>query len=173
MFKYDENIEQRMGITLVSDSVVRKEYSYGSRNAFEWIQKLCNHLIANPDPMVVPVYKFEVLEIHDKPDSRWGTYRYAYEMKRLFMLNREEKELISTLVQTNGYNPVERDHPHEKIKRGWQEIPDLMNFMNQVFADKQYNDIHNQNFLKDENGEYKIIDLEGFSEYRGLGRYSY
>lgn len=173
MFKYDENLDQRFGITLVSDTIVRKEASYGSQNAFEWIQKLTNHLIANPDPMVVPVYKFEVLEIKQPNGSRWGTFRYAYEMKRLFMLDRAEKQLINDIIRADNYRPVDRVHHSPEITRGWRELPQLMEFMNRVLSDKLYTDIHNNNFLKDDDGSYRIIDLEGFSEYPGLGKYSY
>lgn len=173
MYRYDENLTQRFGLTLVSDQVVRKEYQYGSRNAFNWMQKLCNHLIANPDPMVVPVYRFEVLEIKEESPNGWGTFKYAYEMKRLFMLEREEKELISALTRDNGYHPADKDHPSADIRKGWRELPQLMEFMNRVLADKHYGDVHNGNFLRDEDGSYRIIDLEGFSEYPGLGKYTY
>jgi hypothetical protein len=46
---------------------------------------------------------------------------------------------------------------------GWKEYPKLMNFINTVFSQKRYTDIHSGNFMKDEDGEYRIIDLEGFS----------
>lgn len=168
MFKYDENVEQRYGIKLLSDQVVRKEASFSQRNSLDWIMRLCNHLIANPDPMVVPIYRFEVLE--EKPDngSNWGVYRYAYEMMRLPMLDKEEKELITRAI--GHYRPTTRDVPDATLQRGWRELPKLMEFMNKVLADGHYTDLHNGNFLKDQDGEYRIIDLEGFHTYPGLGR---
>lgn len=168
MFKYDENVEQRYGIKLISDVVVRKEANFSQRSNFNWIRKLCLHLIANPDPMVVPIYSFEVLE--EKPESDkspWGTYRYAYEMMRLPMLDRDEKSLITTLI--GHYHPVTRDNPKPEIQKGWRELPKLVEFMNVVLGQGNYTDLHNNNFLKDQEGNYRIIDLEGFRKYPGVG----
>ncbi len=170
MFKYDENIESRYGIKLISDQVVRKEAGFSQRESFNWIKKLVNHLIVNPDPMVVPVYRFEVLqEEDDKNNERWGTFRYAYEMMRLPMLDRAEKSLISTMCSL--YHPVTRDNPNPDVQKGWRELPKLMEFMNKVLADGHYTDLHNNNFLKDQEGEYRIIDLEGFRRYPGVGEF--
>ena len=168
MFKYDDNVEQRYGITLVSDLVIRKEANFSQRSNFNWIRKLCLHLIANPDPMVVPIYSFEVLE--EKPErenSPWGLYRYAYEMMRLPMLDRDEKNLINKLCGI--YHPVTRDNPDPDVQRGWKELPKLVEFMNVVLAQGNYTDLHNNNFLKDQEGNYRIIDLEGFRRYPGVG----
>ena len=171
MFKYDENIESRYGIKLISDQVVRKTASFSQRSSFEWIRQLSNHLIANPDPMVVPIYRFEVLEERETESARWGTYRYAYEMKRLPMLDKNEKELITKVI--SNYGPVDRDTPDPILRGGWRELPKLMEFMNKVLADGNYTDLHNNNFLKDQEGNYLIIDIEGFSRYPGLGSASY
>jgi hypothetical protein len=166
--KYDDNVEARYGIKLVSDRVVRKEAQFSTRESFEWIRNLVLHMLANPNPMVVPVYRFEVMEETNEADnSRWGVYKYAYEMMRLPMLTNEEKSLITTLIL--GRKPVDRDDPRPKIQDGWKEYPTLVEFMNRVLADGYYTDLHDNNFLKDEEGNYRIIDLEGFGSYPGLG----
>lgn len=169
MFKYDENIESRYGIKLISDQVVRKEAGFSQKGSLDWIRKLCNHVIANPDPMVVPVYRFEVLEERDDSNGRWGTYRYAYEMMRLPMLDRYEKQLISDVI--SHYKPVPLDVADPNLVRGWRELPELMKFMNKVLAEGHYTDLHNNNFLKDQEGNYRIIDLEGFRRYPGVGEF--
>jgi hypothetical protein len=119
--------------------------------------------------MVVPVFRFEVLEeVNEKRNPRWGVYKYAYEMRRLPMLDKDEKDLITRLIAQ--YRPVTRDHVDPYIQRGWREYPALVEFMNQVLYDGFYTDLHNGNFLKDEEGNYRIIDLEGFSQYPGVGK---
>lgn len=166
--KYDDNVEQRYGIKLVNDRVVRKEAQFSTRESFEWIRTLVLHLLTYPNPMVVPVYRFEVLEeVPSEQNSNWGTYRYAYEMMRLPMLSSEEKRLITTLIQNR--RPVNRDDPRPSIQEGWKEYPTLVEFMNRVLAEGSYTDLHDNNFLKDEEGNYRIIDLEGFGNYPGLG----
>lgn len=165
--KYDENVESRYGIKLVDDRTVRKEAEFSTRASFDWIRKLVLHLIANPDPMVVPIYRFEVIEETPETDSRhWGVYKYAYEMMRLPMLMKEEKMLITAMIQKrwSSNNP-----PDPIIQSGEREFPELFAFMTRVLNEGNYTDLHDNNFLKDEQGNYRIIDLEGFNKYPGLG----
>lgn len=163
MFKYDENVEGRYGIKLVGDRIIRKEAGFGDRVAFNLIRRIVNHFIAFPSPLVVPVYRFEVLEEHDNMNGNWGTYKYAYEMRRLCMLSREEKTVINRVFR--HVTPIKRDNPDPEIQACWKEFPQLVEFMNAVLTEGRYNDLHDGNFLKDENGDYKIIDLEGFMKY--------
>jgi len=166
--KYDDNVESRYGIKLVDDRTIRKEAEFSQRENFEWIRKLVLHLIANPDPMVVPIYRFEVItETSDRDDRRWGHYKYAYEMMRLPMLTHDEKELITAMIQRRwtSNNPP----PDATIEEGRRNFPDLVAFMTRVLAEGNYTDLHDNNFLKDEQGNYRIIDLEGFSRYPSIG----
>jgi hypothetical protein len=163
--KYDENVEVHYGIKLVDDRVIRKEAYYSQRNNFEFIRNLANHLIANPDPMVVPVYRFEVMEETPEKENRtWGSYKYAYEMMRLLMLTRAEKEIITTMIQKKYSDS--QDHP--VIQGARRDYPELHAFMSRVLSEGHYTDLHDQNFLKDEQGNYRIIDLEGFTRYPGI-----
>lgn len=172
MLKYDENVESRYGIKLVSDQVVRKEYGFGDRESFELIQKLCKHFIKNPDPMVVPVLRFELLE-ESKKDERFGTFKYAYEMKRLFMLTSEEKNIIETCIRSFfNHNQDLKLNPDYRMQSAWKENPALVEFMQKVLSQNRYNDLHSGNFLKDENEDYKIIDLEGFMRYPANGAHN-
>ena len=168
MLRYDETVDRLYGITLSSDQVVRKEYSFSDFEGFKLIKRLVNHFIKHPDPMVVPVFKFETLiEKFDVGSTTFGTFSYAYEMKRLFMLDHTEKDIISTCIRK--YKPTTRDDPDPRIQRAWRENQNLVEFMNTVLGQGRYNDLHSGNFLKDENEEYKIIDLEGFMKYPADG----
>jgi hypothetical protein len=82
------------------------------------------------------------------------------------MLDTEEKDLMAKLI--GYYHPVPRDTVDPYFQRAWRENPKLVEFMNKVLADGYYTDLHNQNFLKDEEGNYRIIDLEGFRRYPGV-----
>jgi hypothetical protein len=171
MLEYDESLVDRYGsygISLIGEDVVRKEASFSQRSNFEFIRNLVNHLIQTPDPMVVPVFRFETLE-EDPPktEGAWGTYKYAYEMKRLPKLSEAEKTIISRVI--GHYKPVPTDTPDPTFQRYWKENSSLMEFMNKVLDDGNYTDLHSGNFLKDHDGSYRIIDLEGFYKYPLIG----
>lgn len=160
---FRQDIEEYYGLTLVGDdkSKVRKEGSFTTRDCYLHTKAVINHFIRCPDPLVVPVYSFEELEA--TTDVQYGTYRYAYTMKRLGMLDTDERRIIDAFHSWDS--EVARDHHDEKFRMGWREYPALMDFMNIVHRQKRYRDLHSGNFLKDEKNEYKIIDLEGFSTY--------
>lgn len=159
---FREDIEEYYGLTLVGDKdKVRKEGCFTTRECYLHTKAVINHFIRCPDPLVVPVYSFE--EIEATTDNQYGTYRYAYVMKRLGMLDNDERRIIDEFHYWDS--EVSVDHHNEWFRTGWREYPSLMNFMNIVHRQKRYRDTHGGNFLKDENGDYKIIDLEGFSTY--------
>lgn len=147
------------GLELIDGNRVRKESSFTTREAYVHTKAVINHFIRNPDPLVVPVFSFE--EIQATLDCHYGTYTYAYVMKQLSMLDWEEKRIIDEFHC--WHSEVNRDHHNEWFRKGWKEYPALMDFMNIVYRQKRYRDLHSGNFLKDEDGTYKIIDLEGFS----------
>jgi hypothetical protein len=161
--KFRNDIESYYGLTLVGEDKtrVRKEASFSTRECYLHTKAVINHFIRNPDPMVVPIYSFE--EIEATTDNQYGTYRYAYTMKRLGMLDSDERRIIDEFHAWDS--EVDRDHHSEWFRLGWKQYPTLMDFMNVVHRQKRYRDLHGGNFLKDENNDYKIIDLEGFSTY--------
>jgi hypothetical protein len=161
--KFREDIEEYWGLSLVGDNQdkVRKEGGYTMREPYLHTKAIINHFIRNPDPLVVPVYSFEELEA--TTDNQYGTYRYAYTMKRLGILSPDERRIIDEFH--NWDSEVQQDAHQEWFRIGWREYRNLMNFMNVIHRQKRYRDPHSGNFLKDENNDYKIIDLEGFSTY--------
>lgn len=159
---FREDIEEYYGLTLVGDKdKIRKESFFTTRECYLHTKAVINHFIRCPDPLVVPVYSFE--EIEATLDNQYGTYRYAYTMKRLGMLDSDERRIIDEFHCWDS--EVAEDHHNEWFRKGWREYPTLMSFMNVVHRQKRYRDANDGNFLKDENGDYKIIDLEGFSTY--------
>ena len=166
VMKFDQNVEGRYGIKLVDEFTIRKEAHLSTRESFKYIQAVVNHFIHNPDPMVVPVYKFEVIESTDD-DTRYGKYVYAYEMMRLGMLDEDERDVLDHAYRYYG-KEIPADPIEESLRLGWKRYPKLMNFINTIFSQGRYTDIHSGNFLKDQDGEYRIIDLEGFTAFLPL-----
>lgn len=159
--EYESDLERYYGLSLVDPHRVRKENSFTTLECYLHTKAVINHFIRNPDPLVVPIYSFEEIVAH--LDCRYGTYTYAYEMKRLGMLDYEEKRIINEFHEYDS--EVLCDNHLEWFQIGFRYYPRLMEFMNTIHRQKRYRDCNDGNFRKDENGDYKIIDLEGFSTY--------
>jgi hypothetical protein len=164
MIKYDNSLEDKWGLSLLDDNTVRKESSIGTKENWECFLSIMEYALKNIDSMLVPVYNFKVTE-EPAPDYpyNYGIYRYYYDMKRLGMLSQQEKELITWTkkVHLYGRGGLNLDE-HDLLKEYRVIYPDLADFMDEVIQLNRYRDIHDGNFLLDEEGNYKIIDLEGF-----------
>lgn len=159
--KFDQNIESRYGIRLVDEFTVRKEARLSTRENFTLVKAIVNHFINHPDPMVVPTYAFKVLQETNEKESNYGTYVYTYDMMRLGMLDSTERTIVDASNQFYHIG-LSSDTKNDWIQRGIREYPELIKFMNTVFKQGRYTDIHGGNFMKDDEGNYRIIDLEGF-----------
>ena len=154
LLKYD-NLHDRPQVKLLDEMTVRKTAQSSTSDLVEAVEKMCRILIAQPDPMIVPVYAFQI----DKaPTGTGGYFEYHYDMLRLGMLSQEEKTLVDYLAYPNSiyasYIAQESEH-----------YPALVVFMKEMLRQGRYNDRHSGNVLKDEDGHYLIIDLEGFMHY--------
>lgn len=153
------------GLKLIGDHTVRKEVTYTTLQGFLFQKALIRHFILHPDPMVVPVYHFEVLE--NQPSTSGGSYgrfTYAYEMMRLGMLENDEKRIIEKAGSFRWMGHI----PDSELKLERKGYTKLIEFMEKVISMGRYDDIHGGNFLKDNDGDYRIIDLEGFDGFRPL-----
>ncbi len=164
MIKYDDNVENRYGIKLLDGKTIKKQAVLGTQETYEIMQSVCFYFMEHPDPMVVPIYSFELIE--GPPPGVTATYAnhvYTYTMKRLAMLSEEEKSLISfhSTIYYHGENYLLTTQQDE-YKEVSAKYPELHKFMDEVRGLGRYTDIHDGNFLKDEDESYKIIDLEGF-----------
>jgi hypothetical protein len=151
------------GLRLVNDHVVRKTVHLTTREAFLFMQAVLKHFITYPDPMVVPVHRYDVIQA--TLDNVYGTFSYSYDMQRLGMLSENEKEIIeSAYYLRHGLTPYALDH-EKTIQMGRKHYPNLVKFITRVLDEDRYRDTHCGNFLKDENQDYRIIDLEGYMRY--------
>lgn len=161
MVRYEEHVEDWHGISLIDSNTIRKKASLSTRESFECIEAICYHFMERPNPMVVPVYSFRAVQ--EPRDRHFGTYVYEYDMKRLAMLDHGEKSYITLLKSSRAYlyNGLRTDEK-EELERLTEVYPALVKFMETVYSEKRYTDIHDCNILKDEYEDYKLIDLEGF-----------
>lgn len=164
MITYD-NLNGRFGLTLVNETRVRKNARVNTLEDARAIEALCKHFMDTKDPMVVEIYSFQHLKpLPDKAPSAYtySGYGYFYEMKRLAKLSEDEKNLIEHMAYLNRSKAMldrDKNLHHDK------DYPKLFDFMLEVLQQNRYHDLHSGNFLKDEFGDYKLIDIEGFFNY--------
>lgn len=157
--KYSHLLPQH--IELIDDITVRKTGLASSDNALKYYQAVVNHFINYPDPMVVPVSNFQN---YGKQSN--GCYQYSYDMMRMYILSEEEKNIIRDyyfdydIQDLVIYQGVTRSRDLD-IKN----YSDIFSFLKKVYIDDRYNDLHNGNIMRNEIGDYRLIDLEGFSCY--------
>lgn len=159
------------GLSLLSPNRVRKEAMQGTLKGFKCISAIIQHFIIKPSPTVVPVFNFTVLEMRqDSHDSQYGTYRYSYDMARMYPLNADEKYIIESFRAYRHLTslPKEAYIAYPKLIPLRASYPLMFKFMSKVIREQRYTDIHDGNFMKDRERNYRIIDLEGFINYKGL-----
>lgn len=156
MIKYD-SLYGRGAIQLLDEKTVRKTAITGLADIVQGVEGMCKHLIRHPDPMIVPVYDFQI-DKAPNGNNTVGWYEYHYDMLRLGMLNEEERSLINLIDYTDQLNVIRVEH----LRKNY---PALSVFMDEVLQLGRYVDIHGGNFLKDEDEAYRIIDLEGFMHF--------
>jgi hypothetical protein len=151
MIKYEYSLP--FGLELIDDFTVKKMGRYSLIESIKQFEIIINHFINHPDPLVVPIYSYQYISGNNK-----SFYIYSYTMKRLGLLSEEEKKIISLCIRSK----LDTDKDFCRLK---EEYSSLIHFMDQVLTQNRYVDLHNRNFLKDEEGNYKIIDIEGFLKY--------
>jgi hypothetical protein len=150
---------------------IRKTSCCSSKETLEFMQALCLHLISHPDPMIVPVVGFE--DLGQESDH---LFTYTYDMVRLGELTKQEKEIIWEVVRAKGSCPSDeniglpspdplhifREDAKITSEQAWQQYPQLMQYLDEVIKQGRYFDLHDENIMRDEDGQMRLIDLEGF-----------
>lgn len=151
------------GCKLLEDGkTVRKTALCSEQHTLEFMEVLVNHFIRYPDPLVVPVFHFEVLA-----NSR-NNQSYFYDMQRLGMLSLQEKDLVDRIGDlTDKHGPDAMSIPWLPLELYPERHsqPELFSYLQQVVRLNRYHDLHSGNVMIDEQESYRLIDLEGFSMY--------
>ena len=143
-------------------NTIRKTAVCSIENTVNFVEKLCQHLMVRPDPDIVPIYSFKRLGTNHK------TYKYQYDMQAMLMLTTEERQAIMACVdlwEENECYPSNwqsSKYKFDEMMLGWAQYPELMRFMDRLYKENRYHDIHDGNIMIDEQDNYRIIDLEGY-----------
>lgn len=159
-----KTIVYQYGISVISDRVIRKQAYSSTRLGFETIQALCQHFMRQPHPSVVPIYDFQAEVV---PESKWDAHRYHYDMMRMGALDQEEKWMISRVTDNwwRHHQEPDRERYFNQFRGAYNKLVD---FLQQIMLEGRYLDLHNGNIMKDEDDQYRLIDLEGFSIFNPM-----
>jgi hypothetical protein len=157
MIKYATRLPPGKSVQLLDDGeTIRKIAQCSELKTLEFMKAVTCHFIDYPDPMVVPVYRFEILE------KKRGNYVYSYDMMRLGILSEVERDLIDRIGDLHDSYGGDACYREGELYSGCYEYPELFNFLKLITRQQRYWDIHSGNILMDPDGQYRLIDLEGF-----------
>lgn len=139
-------------IDYLPNNIVRKTCVCEDPYSMEFMGVLINHFMKCPDPDVVPIFKYKKIK----------KLMYAYDMAQLELTSEQEDQLIDEVGDAafshgkRACTVVEFAHP------GVREVfPTLFPFLEKIILEDKYWDLHSGNVMI-HNGNYKLIDLEGF-----------
>lgn len=147
------------GLEILDGLKVRKTARCSMEHTLRFMDALVNHFIRHPDPMVVTVYQFQNLSMGSKIE-------YSYDMDLLGMLSDDEKTLVShygSLQDRYGRDA----YMNSRMTGKEREYPSLFSFLKELTIQGRYHDLHSGNVMIDLDGNYRVIDLEGF-HYQNL-----
>jgi hypothetical protein len=157
MIKYANRLPPGKGVKLLDDGeTIRKIAQCSEDRTLVFMENLVNHFIAFPDPMVVPVYRFEIIKRSRHESS------YSYDMMRLGILSEKERELIDLVGDLHDSRGADACSLDYELYPGRLEYPELFGFLKFITQQQRYWDIHSGNILMDSDGNYRLVDLEGF-----------
>jgi hypothetical protein len=136
---------------------IRKSALCIGQEALNFMQKLCEHLIAHPDPLVVPIYNFEYIGAYSG-----NTHKYSYDMARLGGITREETNIIWQVGDAWRAGIEDPTRHYKQNADCWDGHEKMMHFLEKVVVLNRYHDLHGENVMMDNDGDYRLIDLEGF-----------
>lgn len=149
---------------LLDEHTVRKEFGTSDKEVVHFMNGLLEHLILDPDPLIVPVYDFYIKGIEN---GRWS---YRYDMQRCAPISAEDKWIVEAVGDSIDMEAPYRDitsvwddeFTGRELAQVWKDHFELMNFLEQIVKQGRYFDLHGGNVMINHDNNYVLIDLEGF-----------
>jgi hypothetical protein len=138
-------------IELLDDFTVRKTAKCSTLERLNFIQALTHRLMNEPDDRIVPVLGFQYL-------GSEGSYchKYSYDMLRLAELPSTARQII-----------IEYPTVYYSMNRECAKLIELLDWVENTGI---YDDLHIGNVMMDEDYNFRLIDLEGFTLWSDWGR---
>ena len=149
-----EELPRGRGLHLVNQHSVQKS-GYLHKIYFNLFKDFIEPLVGFPHDDIVPIYNFSYATEEDDAER----YEYSYEMQRLYPLTLEEREIIDYSYRNLG---EEWEDKCAIVTSAKKNKPELYNFLSRVLLTLKYKDMHGGNVMKNKEGQFLMIDLEGF-----------
>lgn len=165
MIRFATRLPPSHNVTALDNGNIRKTEWYCREEQFKFIVALLEHLIQRPDPLVVPVYSYSILE----PGPR--DFTVSYEMMHCGILEKEERDFVDAVGEAWDVHQAKVFEKldagacgvyQDELRSGCQKLPELAKFLKQVVEEGRYLDLHSGNVMRNQDAEYVLIDLEGF-----------
>jgi hypothetical protein len=152
VIKYATRFPPGKDITLLDNGNVRKIARFNEDKTSIFMEALIKHFIRNPDPLVVPVYNYIVIDSHS----------YSYEMERLGILSKEDKYFIDKIGSVMDIYGRDAWFEAQHNIINWIDNKNLIQFAKTIIENYKYYDFHSGNVMMDTEFNYRLVDLEGF-----------
>lgn len=162
MINYANRLPPGKPVELLDNGLIRKTGMAHHYEHMEILDAVLKHFIKHPAPNVVPVYDYQVT----KKDN---AYHYYYDMMRCGILPRNQRNFVDLFRgRYELYHNEIFSGDKESLLFGHNQFPLLFDWLKGIALENRYWDIHSGNVMFNEDGEYVLIDLEGFVWARPL-----
>ena len=165
MIRFATRLPPSHNVTALDNGLIRKTEWYARQSQFEFIVALLEHVTKHPEPLIVPVYEYRILE------SGPRDFTVSYDMMHCGILEKEERDFVDSvgeawdLFHEKVFEKLDAGAcgPYQdELRSGCQKLPELAKFLRQVVDEGRYMDLHSGNVMRNQYADYVLIDLEGF-----------
>src|SRR5574338_467679 len=153
MLNYAKRMPPNKPVEILENGNVRKKLVNRNPDWMKYMKALLNHFTKHPEPYVVPIYDYQILDESS----------YQYDMMRCGLLTDDERSFISIVGDLHDrYKIAACQVQDAELLQYKDKYPKLFQFLQMIVEQDRYWDIHSGNILMNEDGEYCLIDLEGY-----------
>lgn len=145
MMKYATRLPPGKPVVLLENNLIRKSEYYSMEDSFLFVEALVKRQIKNPDPLIVPVYNYNVFS------DPWHKYAIFYDMMRCGLLDKEERAMVDEVgCMWDDHGHLLWDHfeagtckrNSDKLHSAVKKLPALADFLKTVVRQNRYSDLH-------------------------------
>lgn len=157
--QYPTELPNWKGVSFTKDKKkVRKENSWFDDSRVDRTVRFLKYLRKNPHPTIVTILNYRRISPND----------YSYFMPLMAELSNSESELVD-LYTSGEHNSDYRRANRKRISYLKTKHPKLFQVIQKIESWRTYLDLHEGNLMRDQYGNYRVIDIEGF----GFAHYSF
>lgn len=153
--------------------ILYERHDRGFENYYKQIQRVLDYLITNQPPAYARVYEHGYLGSYSRKMEHWRSGEqkfliYYYTMEKLEKISEDERRVFHSILSHEDRG-IEKKFSPSKIREMLQGMSKGLDFSAEkvtLFCDNirsapiSHLDIHVRNIMKNESGDFKLIDLD-------------